>query len=108
MPKSQTATEYLIIGAVVILISIIVVVVIGGVPSVGSGTSEQQSRLALQTADVGVISYAGGTGLNTAQMKQQASFTGFTFGGLPWLISEGESYPYLQSIPQSPLPGIAD
>lgn len=37
--KSQTATEYLVILAVVIVISLIVVGVLGGIPSIGGGAS---------------------------------------------------------------------
>lgn len=39
--KSQTATEYLIILAVVIVISLIVVGVLGGIPSIGGGLKER-------------------------------------------------------------------
>jgi archaellum component FlaF (FlaF/FlaG flagellin family) len=73
LKRSQVATEYLILGAVAILIAIVVVVVIGGVPGVGSGTNEQQSRLALLTADVGVISYAVGTEFTTLTIRNNGA-----------------------------------
>jgi len=38
---------------------------------------------------------AGGTGLTTAQMKQQASFAGWDFTSV-WTIQEGQTYPYLR------------
>ncbi len=38
----------------------------------------------------------GGTGLTTAQMKQQASFSGWDFSNV-WGIDEGASYPYLRA-----------
>ncbi len=56
--KSQTATEYLIITAVVIIIALIVVNVLGGIPGLGSGISEQQARLILQTQTIGISDYA--------------------------------------------------
>lgn len=39
MSKAQTATEYLVILAVVIVIALIVVGVLGGIPSIGGGAS---------------------------------------------------------------------
>jgi hypothetical protein len=73
MPKSQTATEYLIIGAVVIIIAIIVVTVLGGIPGIGGGSSEKQSRLALQTADVGVLFYAVGNEFTTLTIRNNGA-----------------------------------
>ena len=52
--RGQTATEYLIILAVVILIGIIVVSVLGGIPGLGSGTSERASTTSLQFLDIGI------------------------------------------------------
>ncbi len=42
----------------------------------------------------GQITSAGGTGLTTAQMKQQASFVGWNFTTI-WAICEGTNYPRL-------------
>src|SRR4029078_2397903 len=39
----------------------------------------------------------GATGLNSAQMLQQASFVGFVFPN-PWLINEGVTQPYLDGL----------
>jgi filamentous hemagglutinin family protein len=47
----------------------------------------------------------GGTGLTTAQMKQQANFTGWDFGAT-WNIDAGSSYPYLRANEQIPHPGL--
>ncbi len=54
---SQTATEYLIITAVVIIIALVVVSVLGGIPGLGGGVSEQQMRLQLQILPIGVTDY---------------------------------------------------
>ena len=43
MKRSQTATEYLIILAVVIVIAIVVVSVLGGIPRLGDGSSQRAS-----------------------------------------------------------------
>ncbi len=49
-----------------------------------------------QQATAGTASSAGGTGLDSNQIKQQASFTGWDFGATgPWRIIEGSSMPYL-------------
>lgn len=48
---------------------------------------------------VGVSEYPGwsATGLTTAQMKQQSSFTGFDFSNI-WRIYEGQTYPLLRAL----------
>jgi large exoprotein involved in heme utilization and adhesion len=46
------------------------------------------------TTTSGQSTSAGGAGLTDAQMKQQASFTGFDFVNI-WGIDEGVSYPFL-------------
>ena len=48
-------------------------------------------------------SFGGGTGLTTAQMKQQTSFTGWDFS-TAWNIDEGASFPYLRTNAQNPHP----
>jgi hypothetical protein len=55
--RAQTATEYLIILAVVIVIALLVVSVLGGIPSIGGGASEQTVRLQLASQDVGIDNY---------------------------------------------------
>ncbi|MGM5483872.1 MAG: hypothetical protein ACQER9_03065, partial [Nanobdellota archaeon] len=57
LKKSQTATEYLIILAVVIVIALIVVGVLGGIPSIGGGASESASKIELSNMDVGITAY---------------------------------------------------
>ncbi|MFT4312078.1 MAG: class III signal peptide-containing protein, partial [Candidatus Woesearchaeota archaeon] len=52
--KGQTATEYLVITAVVIIIAVIVISSLGGIPSIGGGVSEQAARAELASMDIGV------------------------------------------------------
>ena len=66
--KAQTATEYLIILAVVIIIALIVVGVMGGIPGIGGGAGERTSMAYWSTANVAFTSYsvnAGGVTLVT-------------------------------------------
>lgn len=54
--KGQTATEYLIILAVVIVIALIVVGVLGGIPSIGGGAKSNSVNSYWKTAKIGVDS----------------------------------------------------
>jgi hypothetical protein len=54
------------------------------------------------TETSGQSTSAGGTGLTTAQMKQQASFVGWDFDTV-WTIDEGVSYPELQVFAEEPI-----
>jgi len=56
--KSQGATEYLIILAIVIIIALIVVAVMGGVPGIGVGARFRASSSFWQTSDIAIPSYA--------------------------------------------------
>ena len=58
MRRAQTATEYLVIIAVVIIIALIVINVLGGVPSIGGSSSSKINDLRLANADVGVVAYS--------------------------------------------------
>jgi hypothetical protein len=65
--KGQTATEYLIILAVVIIIALIVVGVMGGIPGIGSGAKSQASSAYWRTAEIAITSSSvnpAGTTLN--------------------------------------------
>lgn len=53
----------------------------------------------------GIDSSAAGTPLTTSQMRQKSSFNGFDFVSV-WDISDGFSFPFLQSNRQNPLPGF--
>lgn len=56
MKKAQTATEYLIILAVVIIIALIVIGVLGGIPGIGSGIRSGADTTYWRTASIGVES----------------------------------------------------
>ena len=56
--KAQTATEYLIILAVVIIIALIVVGVMGGIPGIGRSTGSRTSSAFWASQDVGITAYS--------------------------------------------------
>ncbi len=56
--KGQTATEYLIILAVVIVVALIVVGVMGGIPGIGQGVGTKASAAYWKSTDVAVDSYS--------------------------------------------------
>ena len=62
--RAQTATEYLIILAVVIIIALIVVGVMGGIPGIGGGASSSASTAFWKTASIGIESLAVAPGGN--------------------------------------------
>ena len=59
--KAQTATEYMIILAVIIIIALIVVGVMGGIPGLGGNTRSRAQSSYWQSADVGVVAFTSGT-----------------------------------------------
>lgn len=52
--KAQTATEYLVIVAVVIIIALIVVTVLGGIPGIGGGASQAVDSAVLASRPIGI------------------------------------------------------
>jgi len=62
--KAQTATEYMIILAVVIIIALIVVGVMGGIPGIGTGARSKASAAYWKTAPLAITSYAAKTAGN--------------------------------------------
>lgn len=56
--KAQTATEYLIILAVVIILALIVVGALGGIPGIGRGTKSKTTQSYWETQEVGITSYS--------------------------------------------------
>ena len=105
MKRSQTATEYLIILAVVIVIAIVVVSVLGGIPRLGGGSDRRSREIEMRTDDIGVISYAT-TGIEAIveiknNLPHSVRVTQFTFDslvcnevntvGLPVFLNIGES-----------------
>ena len=56
--RAQTATEYMIILAVIIIIALIVVGVMGGIPGLGGGSRKKASASYWQSAEIGILAYA--------------------------------------------------
>jgi hypothetical protein len=67
--KSQTATEYLIILAVVIVIALVVVNTMGGFPGIGAGTNKKVSDMKLSSDTIGIESYSIGTDSSLFKLK---------------------------------------
>lgn len=55
--RSQTATEYIIVLGIVLLITLIVVGVLGGFPSIGTNNTEAYEKLQLKQMAIAVNSY---------------------------------------------------
>jgi hypothetical protein len=77
--RAQTATEYMIILAVVIIIALIVVGVLGGIPGIGTGAGGRASASYWATAPIGISSYAaapttGQTGNTTVKLLIKNNF----------------------------------
>lgn len=84
--KAQTATEYLIILAVVIVVALIVVGVMGGIPGIGRGAGKKASASYWKSADVAIDAYSVTTaGLATLKVRNNLdstiTVTAFTVGG---------------------------
>lgn len=73
--RGQTATEYLIILAVVIVIALIVVGVLGGIPSIGGGAKSNTVSSYWRTSQIGVVSMsvAAATDSSTADANGSIS-----------------------------------
>jgi hypothetical protein len=56
--RAQTATEYMIILAVVIIIALIVIGVLGGIPGIGGGAKGRSSSAYWSSASVAITSYS--------------------------------------------------
>lgn len=101
MQRSQTSTEYLIILAVVIIISLIVVGTLGGIPGIGGSAVESGSQAALATLPIGVSDLAfGSVGSKMTiknNQKNTIEVTSVT------LMSNGASYN--KDLPVTLLPG---
>ncbi|MFW5746185.1 MAG: hypothetical protein ACOCWQ_01390 [Nanoarchaeota archaeon] len=84
--KAQTATEYLIILAVVIIIALIVVGVMGGIPGIGGSSSGHAKSAYWSTAKVGIdtASLVAGSEHDTLilrnNMPNSIKITGLWFG----------------------------
>ena len=87
--KGQTATEYLIILAVVIVVALIVVGVMGGIPGIGKGVGRKASASYWKSADIAIDSYANDatTGTLTLNIRNNldtsVTISAFTVGLAP-------------------------
>ena len=85
MKRGQTATEYLIILAVVIIISLIVVGVLGGIPVIES-SANKASQLAFQTEPVGISKVTVGPYYTTLTLENNldslVTIDNVTIGGV--------------------------
>jgi hypothetical protein len=68
----------------------------GGLIGYNAGGVSYVSNSYWDTTTSGIATSVGGTGLATAAMKTQASFTGLDFSTI-WKIYEGNTYPMLQA-----------
>ena len=92
MSKSQTATEYLIILAIVLVIALIVVGVLGGIPSIGGGMSKTATNMYLLTADIGIEKWAidatGTTVIIRNNLDKPVEINTITLGNMHATIDE--------------------
>ncbi|MFT4343708.1 MAG: hypothetical protein ACMXYE_03085 [Candidatus Woesearchaeota archaeon] len=68
--RAQTATEYLIILAVVIILALIVIGVLGGIPAIGGGAGQSANQAFWSAAEIAIPSAEFGPGINdTVQVR---------------------------------------
>jgi hypothetical protein len=68
--KAQTATEYLVILAVVIVIALVIVSIMGGIPGIGKSGQDKAEQVFWSTVEIGLPLYTNSqTGGMTVQMK---------------------------------------
>lgn len=80
--RAQTATEYLVILAVVIVIALIVVSVLGGIPGIGQNGQSKAEQIFWSTAELALPAYANGetSGLSiTFRNNLRESVTVYSF-----------------------------
>jgi len=115
LKKGQTATEYLIILAVVIIIALIVVGVMGGIPGLGGNSKGQTSMAYWKTAtpvaiDSASMSPTSGVTLNirnsgsdtitiTEIRLDGAALTVIGANTLPAVITTGQTKPFTAATP---------
>lgn len=58
MKRAQTATEYMIILAIVIIIALIVAAVLGQFPTMGGASRARASTIFWQSTDIGIVAYS--------------------------------------------------
>ena len=107
LKKAQTATEYLIILAVVIIISLIVVGVLGGIPGIGKGATSRASAAYWRSADIAITDFAiSASGSDTVIIKNNLrnaiTINDFIINGVDLasgeVVSSGASKTYTGSV----------
>lgn len=99
--KGQTATEYLIILAVVIVIALVVVVAMGKFPGIGQGASARGNAAFWAVQDLAITDYAISSNGNTANdvivvknnMRSAIDVTEVQIGGTVFNAQSGDSFP---------------
>ncbi|MFW5746759.1 MAG: hypothetical protein ACOCWQ_04395 [Nanoarchaeota archaeon] len=71
--KAQTATEYLVIVAVVLIMGLIVVSVVGGIPGIGSSVGQKMNREAATKSVGGSHVQNNGAGLTFRLINNEPS-----------------------------------
>jgi hypothetical protein len=69
--KAQTATEYLIILAVVVVIALIVIGVLGGIPFIGGGAATNANKAALLGESISISQHSVGCDETIIFLKNQ-------------------------------------
>ena len=67
--RAQTATEYLIILAVVIIIALVVIGVLGGIPGIGSGIRSSADSTYWRTSSIGISNIVASPDPGTASVN---------------------------------------
>ncbi len=56
--RGQTATEYMIVLSIVLVIALIVAAIMGGLPSIGGASRTRSNEAYWQSAEIGVVSWS--------------------------------------------------
>lgn len=103
---AQTATEYLIIVAVVIIIALVVIGVLSGIPESGANANKQTNDAELQTSIIGTESYTMDNNKTTLVLQnnfpERVQLTSIIIGGvscddssLPYSMSVGKKHTFV-------------
>ncbi len=99
--KAQTATEYMIILAVIIIIALIVVGVMGGIPGLGGNTRSRAQSAYWQSADIGIPAFSIGAAAGAINAKIRNNLRGSITISLMNISASGSAKPILPLISSS-------
>jgi len=74
MRKGQLSTEYLVILAVVVIVSLIVVTVLGGFIDIGGGATSQAAKAYWRGADVGILNWRVANGTSEFVLRNNQDY----------------------------------